>query len=69
MFQRRILLCTALVLLLVPLSASSAAGSSRPSGDLTVNLAFALPAIVFIGWLGWITLRDRRRGGGSDNVR
>jgi hypothetical protein len=30
------------------------------AGHWAVNLAFALPAIVFIGWLGWITLKDRR---------
>jgi hypothetical protein len=25
-----------------------------------VNLAFALPAVLFIGWLAWITVKDRR---------
>jgi hypothetical protein len=39
------------------------------AGHWAVNLAFALPAIVFIGWLGFITIRDRRCGGGSDDVR
>jgi len=39
------------------------------AGHWLVNIAFALPAIVFIAWLGFITIRDRRRGGGSDNVR
>jgi hypothetical protein len=36
------------------------------AGHTLVNLAFALPAVVFIGWLGWITIKDRRRGGGSE---
>jgi hypothetical protein len=39
------------------------------AGHTLVNLAFALPAVAFIGWLGWITMRDRRRHGGSDDVR
>ncbi|HYH59308.1 MAG TPA: hypothetical protein VD790_08835 [Thermoleophilaceae bacterium] len=30
------------------------------AGHTLVNLAFALPAVAFIGWLGWITLKDRR---------
>ena len=30
------------------------------AGHTLVNLAFALPAVIFIGWLGWITLKDRR---------
>ncbi len=34
-----------------------------------VNLAFALPALVFIGWLGWITIKDRRGRGESRDVR
>jgi hypothetical protein len=34
-----------------------------------VNLAFALPAVVFIGWLGWVTIKDRRRNGDSPDVR
>ena len=38
------------------------------AGHWAVNLAFALPAVIFIGWLGWITIKDRRRGGGSDDA-
>ena len=30
------------------------------AGHTLVNLAFALPALVFIGWLAWITVKDRR---------
>ena len=33
------------------------------AGHWAVNLAFALPAIGFIGWLGWVTIKDRRSGG------
>lgn len=36
------------------------------SGHWAVNLAFALPAVIFIAWLGWVTIKDRRRGGGSE---
>jgi hypothetical protein len=32
------------------------------AGHWAVNLAFALPALIFIGWLGWVTLKERRRG-------
>jgi len=32
-----------------------------------VNIAFALPAVAFIGWLGWITMRERRRRGGQQD--
>ena len=39
------------------------------AGHTLVNLAFALPAVVFIGWLGWITIKDRRGGGDSRDVR
>jgi hypothetical protein len=35
------------------------------AGHWAVNLAFALPAVIFIGWLGWTTLRERRRGDGE----
>lgn len=35
------------------------------AGHWAVNLAFAMPAVVFIGWLGWITYKDRRDGGES----
>ena len=38
------------------------------AGHWAVNLAFALPAVVFIGWLGWMTLKERRRSGGSDDA-
>jgi hypothetical protein len=31
------------------------------AGHTLVNLAFALPAVLFIVWLGWITVKDRRR--------
>ena len=30
------------------------------AGHTLVNLAFALPAVIFIGWLGWVTIKDRR---------
>ena len=30
-------------------------------GHTLVNIAFALPAVIFLGWLGWITLKDRRQ--------
>jgi hypothetical protein len=33
------------------------------AGHTLVNIAFALPAVAFIGWLAWITIRERRRGG------
>jgi len=37
------------------------------AGHTLVNLAFALPAVIFIGWLAWITVKDRRqRGGGHE---
>jgi hypothetical protein len=39
------------------------------AGHTLVNLAFALPAVVFIGWLAWVTIKDRRRGGDSGDVR
>ncbi len=32
------------------------------AGHTLVNIAFALPAVAFLGWLAWITLRERRRG-------
>ena len=38
-------------------------------GHTLVNLAFAAPAVAFIGWLVWITIRERRRGGESRDVR
>ena len=31
------------------------------AGHTLVNLAFAAPAVIFIGWLAWITIKDRRR--------
>jgi hypothetical protein len=39
------------------------------TGHTLVNIAFALPAVIFIGWLGWVTIKDRRGGGGPDDVR
>jgi hypothetical protein len=39
------------------------------AGHTLVNIAFALPAVAFIGWLGWMTLRERRRRGGDEEVR
>lgn len=39
------------------------------AGHTLVNLAFALPAVLFIGWLVWTTVRERRRRGGTDEVR
>jgi hypothetical protein len=30
------------------------------AGHWLVNLAFAAPAFVFIGWLAWVTIKDRR---------
>ena len=38
------------------------------AGHTLVNLAFALPAVVFIGWLGWITIKDRRRAARSSRT-
>jgi len=35
------------------------------AGHTLVNIAFAMPAVVFIGWLGWVTIKDRRSGGGD----
>ena len=35
------------------------------AGHTIVNIAFALPAVIFIGWLGWITIRERRRERGE----
>ena len=29
------------------------------AGHWLVNLAFAAPAIGFIGWLAWVTIKDR----------
>lgn len=29
------------------------------AGHTLVNLAFAAPAVLFIGWLAWVTIRDR----------
>ena len=38
------------------------------AGHTLVNIAFALPAVAFIAWLGWITMRERRRrSGGQQN--
>jgi hypothetical protein len=35
------------------------------AGHWLVNLAFAAPAVGFIGWLAWVTVKDRRgRDGG-----
>jgi len=31
------------------------------AGHWLVNLAFALPAITFIGWLAIVQIKDRRR--------
>jgi hypothetical protein len=39
------------------------------AGHTLVNLAFALPAVIFIGWLAWVTIKDRGRKGGSEDVR
>ena len=39
------------------------------AGHTIVNLAFAAPAVLFIGWLVWITIKDRRRSGESQDVR
>jgi hypothetical protein len=39
------------------------------AGHTLVNIAFALPAVIFIGWLAWVTIKDRRRGGDSGDVR
>lgn len=33
------------------------------AGHTLVNIAFALPAVAFIGWLAWITIKDRRSRG------
>ena len=30
------------------------------AGHVLVDLAFALPAVLFILWLAWITIKDRR---------
>ncbi len=35
------------------------------AGHWLVNLAFAAPAVGFIGWLGWITIQDRRKQRGD----
>ncbi|MDQ3870435.1 MAG: hypothetical protein M3301_02320 [Chloroflexota bacterium] len=39
------------------------------AGHWLVDLAYFLPVVGFMGWLGWTHLRDRRRQrreGGSD---
>ena len=35
------------------------------AGHWLVNLAFAAPAVIFIVWLAWITIKDRRTQGGD----
>ena len=36
------------------------------AGHWLVNLAFAAPAVGFIAWLGYITIKDRRDRGESE---
>jgi hypothetical protein len=36
------------------------------SGHWLVNLMFALPAVLFIGWLGFIAIKDRRNNPQGD---
>jgi hypothetical protein len=36
------------------------------AGHWLVNLAFAAPAVIFIGWLAFITIKDRRGRGESE---
>ena len=39
------------------------------SGHWLINLMFALPAVGFLGWLAYITIKDRRKnpGAGKDD--
>jgi len=39
------------------------------AGHWLVSLSYFVPVIAFLGWLGWITFRDRvlRKGGNGDD--
>ena len=37
------------------------------SGHWLVNLMFALPAVAFLGWLAFVTIKDRRNNPDSRN--
>lgn len=33
------------------------------TGHWLVQVAYLLPVVAFLGWLGWSTLKERRKGG------
>jgi len=33
------------------------------AGHWLVNVAYLAPVVVFLGWLGWVTVKERRSEG------